>query len=102
MMATHSQRLTQRQRDLRKIKLPPSSARTGAGGQALRAVEFDYRRRVIDDIEAMLEKAGAFHTEIYVVDEQGNPGQRVHDVEDRQDADKLRRMAEAIFDYWRQ
>jgi hypothetical protein len=72
---------------------------TDGTNQKIRAVEFDFRRRVVDDIEEMLDKAGAFQTEVYVVDEDGSPGQRVHDVEDHRDATKLRRMAEALADY---
>ncbi|WP_006241992.1 hypothetical protein [Mycolicibacterium tusciae] len=64
-----------------------------------RAAEFDYRRRVVDDIEEMLVKDGAFHTEVWVVDEEGSPTHRVPDVESHYESRKLRLMAEAIADY---
>jgi hypothetical protein len=64
-----------------------------------RAIEFDFRRRVVDDIEEMLEKAGAFTTEVFLVDEDGQPVHEDVDAGIESDSVKLRRMAESLADY---
>lgn len=95
-MDTHSYRLKQRQDDLAREMDEPIADME----QRRRAADFDYRRRVVDDIENMLMRAGAFSTEVYITDGEGAPEQRCPDVEDTCNRDKLRRMAEAIVDYW--
>jgi hypothetical protein len=65
-----------------------------------RAIEFDFRRRVVDDIEEMLDGARAFEVEIHVVDEDGTPtGEMIDDHAAGCEKDKLRRLAEQIADY---
>lgn len=64
-----------------------------------KVVDFDLRRNIVDDIEAMLERAGAFRVEVYVLDEDGTPVQTDEDLGAELDSRDLRALAEDLADY---